>query len=74
MGPSGDHQVDHQPQSGREPERDAFPGAAALPNRLIGRRLQGRIERPDQERAMDADGFETTADDPLLEGLNVVSM
>ena len=50
---AGDHQVQHQPQVVVEPQRDAFADAPELADDLAARRIERRLERPQQERAVD---------------------
>ena len=63
--PPGDHQVQHQPQLVVQPQGDPLADAADLPDGLAARRIERRIEGPDEERAVDPDPLETLADDAL---------
>src|SRR5262249_22688119 len=54
-----------------ETHRDALANAPELADGLTPGRVQGRVERADEERAVDPDGVEAPSDDPRLERLDI---
>ena len=68
---AGDHQMQDEPEIVIEPEDDSLPQSPRLADGLAVGLVQGRVERPQQERAADAHAVQALADDATVEGLDI---
>ncbi len=71
MQASGDHQMDHQPPVAFEADRDALADALERHDAPTVKRIDRRVEGPQQERVSDARRLQARSEQALLQRLEI---